>query len=300
LILKNQSMRSKTMALNHAAATATIIMDGLAVCCFNKNGKHPHWQVGFLHQPHHDVNLRVSTTAGDVIVDPKPLTGAKRIRIYTEGGIRPDYENTFKGGFFDNGPVDRKVDPATVDETENFRWVVDLESDLGHERVFLKKPAKPVVLTTIFDAVFYNKRVTLPSPHLFYVLPDGINPNPLPPEQLRKHLFGHVNDVVAADIVCEEGGRVIVEIDGKIEASLDAKPDLRYLIDLNNMRHHHKPPPGRGRDLELVDFSLYYDILDVDRKVAMWAVLPRDERSGRVSCNLCRLSVTDDLSDLTG
>lgn len=288
------------MALNHDAATAIVVLDGLAVCCFNKDGEDPHWQVGFLHQPHHDVTLKVSTTDNAVIVPLTSLPGARRIRIYTEGGIRPDYENEFKDGFFDNGPIDRNVRPVTDDEVENFRWVVDLENqnELGHGRVRLRRPTNPVVLTTIFNAVFYNKEVTPPPPHHFFVLPDGVDPNLLRPNQLGDFEFGQVDDQVAGDIVCEEGGRVIIEIDGDVIASLEARPDIRYLIDFNNMRRHHEPQRGRALDLELVDFSLYYDLLDVERRFAMWGI-PPNFNSGRVSCNLCRLSVTNDLSVLT-
>jgi len=46
------------MTLPHNEATATITVDGLAVCCFNKSANT--WQFGFLHDPHpplHKVRL---------------------------------------------------------------------------------------------------------------------------------------------------------------------------------------------------------------------------------------------------
>lgn len=287
------------MALDHNAATATIILDGLAVCCFNK--KTLRWQVGFIQQPEHNVMLSVSTTRKEVIIPSRPVLAGSNISIYTEGGIAPDYENTYKDGFFDCGSVNRKVSPNTPDEEKNFRWVVDLEGqeDLQHGRVRLKRPANPVVLTTISDAVFYNKEVTPPPPHHFFVLPDGIDPNKLQPNELKKYEFGQVDDEAAADIRCEGGGSVKIKIDENIVGSLNARPDRRYLIRLSNMRQHQHPHGSHSRVFEKTDFSLYYDVLEVEQKFAMWGIPPRF-RSGRVSCNISRLSVSEDLSVLTG
>lgn len=287
------------MALDHNAATATIILDGLAVCCFNK--KTLQWQVGFLQQPEHDVMLSVSTTRKEVIISNRPVTAGSNISIYTERGITPDYEDTYKEGFFDRGSVNRKVTPTTPNEKKNFRWVVDLEGqeDLDHGRVRLKRPAKPIILTTISNAVFYSKEVTPPPPHHFLVLRDGIDPNELPQNEPEKHEFGQVNDQVAGDIRCEDGGSVKIKIDEDIVASLDARPDRRYLISLSNMRQHQHPHGSHSRVFEKTDFSLYYDVIEVERKFAMWGIPPKF-RSGRVSCNISRLSVSEDLSVLTG
>lgn len=287
------------MALNHDAATATVLLDGLAVCCFNETARQ--WQVAFLQQPHHDhdVKLSVKTTKGQVIVRPTRVPAGSRVGITTVKGVRPDYENTFKGGFFSNGLVNRKEAPSP-DEQKNFRWVVDLEDprDIDHGRVRLKRPSSPPVLTTISDAVFYNHLVTPSRPHHFYVLLHGQDPNKLEPGKRDKYEFGRVNDEIAGDIKCEEGGGVIIKIDGKELCRLEAAPDRRYVIEMSNLRQHHTPSSSDSHKLELTDFSLYYDIIDVERKFGMWGVPAVAGRSGRVSCNIARFGVINDLSPL--
>lgn len=284
------------MALNHAAATATLRLDGLAVCCFNKASKQ--WQVGFLYQQDHDVHLSVSTFDGQEVVPPTPVPRGSHVSITTDKGVRPDYENTFQGGFFSNGPVNRKVDPPPAAK-KNFRWVVDMEdsSEIDHGRVRLKRPTNPLVFTTVSDAVFYNHRVTPARPHHFYVLPDGQNPNNCKPGELDRYEFGRVNDEIAGDIECEEGGAVIIKIDGNELRRLEAAPGRRYVIEMSNLRHHHAPPDSGSPKLELTDFSLYYDIVEVDRKFCMWGV-PDPRRSNRVSCNIARFGSIDDLSPI--
>lgn len=283
------------MTLDHTKATAIVRMDGLGVCCFNRQTQQ--WQVVFLRQPQHDLQLSVSTKS-DVVLPQQPITGHSNIRIYADRAVKPDYENTFREGFFDNGSLNRKAAPTTPAEEENFRWVVDLENEqeLPLGVVSLKRPASSGILTVISDAVFYNNEVTPSAPNDFFLLPDGIDANRLTQTELEQFEFGKVNDLIAADIICEDGGSVVIEIDGKVVSSLVAKPGLTYLIALNNMRMHHMPHNVHSPLFEKIDFSLYYDVIDVTKsKLAMWGI-PPNFHSGRVSCNIVRTSLTDDLS----
>lgn len=279
------------MTLNHANATATVTLDGLAVCCFNK--AQLRWEVAFLQQPEHDLMLSISEGV-NVIFPRTRVDPTSSIKIYPLDGVTPDYQDAFKDGFFDNGPVNRKVDPVTPAEIENFRWALDMEdtNELPHGNVALKKPPTRATLTTILDAVFYTSEVTPNTPNDFFILPEGVDPNSLSPSELSAYQLGKVNDQVSADITCKEGGKVVVEVD-KSRIVLDAKPGVNYMIDLNNMRRHHNHK--HSTIFEKVDFSLYYDAMDVDSKLAMWGI-PPNFHSGRVSCNIVRMGVTEDLS----
>jgi hypothetical protein len=281
------------MTLDHTKATATITLDGLGICCFN-NRTHQ-WQVAFLRQPEHDLRLSVFKGLNSIL--PEQIVSAgSRVNIYTQKGVCPDYEKTFKEGFFDNGPVNRKAGPANDAERENFRWVVDLADsrELPQGNVKLKKSELGGVLTTISDAVFYTKDLSASTPNDLFLLPEGVDPNQLAQAELAQHEFGRINDVIAADIVCEPGGSVVVEVDGRIVSMLEAQPGGSYTIALDNARMEHDhghPAPG----IQKGDFSLYYDAVDVTKKLALWG-LPSHEHSGRVSCDAIRMSGVTDLS----
>src|SRR3954447_27038762 len=119
------------MPLPHNTATAQIIMDGLAIDCFNR--RRQLWQVAFLRHNDHNHRLILDIDGNaDTPIEFRPKRGII-IRIETLQGISP-YRD-FPDGFFDKGPIrDRTRPPATADEAENFRWIINLEDpqSIGH------------------------------------------------------------------------------------------------------------------------------------------------------------------------
>jgi len=146
------------MPLPHDEATARIMLDGLAVCCFNRRAQQ--WDVGFLRHNHHNHQMLLTIDGHpDSPVEFRPNEG-QSITISTREGMSP-YES-HPNGYFGRDPIrDRRVLPTSIDEAENFRWIVDLENpaDIDHGNGRLKKPGFLVTRTLIQHAVFYTARL---------------------------------------------------------------------------------------------------------------------------------------------
>src|SRR5437016_1244462 len=97
--------------------TATITMDGLAICYFNKSSLR--WEVRFPKEPGHKLTLKVNEYESDI-------SNAQQIRIYTVLGDYPDYGGEFKGGCYDLGKVNRKKDPKPTTSRKKMRWAINL------------------------------------------------------------------------------------------------------------------------------------------------------------------------------
>src|SRR5690349_8214851 len=142
--------------LPHDEATANLFFDGLGIYCFNRQNV---WEIGFLRDDTHEHELSLDIDGYPdfpiKIVDEPSVV----IRITTTGGISPHTQ--FPKGYFGSGDVtDRKRRPATLEEAENFGWVIDLEKpgDIDHGPGHLMKPAGyPVTRTFIENAVFYTE-----------------------------------------------------------------------------------------------------------------------------------------------
>jgi len=279
------------MTLPHNEATATIIIDGLAICCFNRRDKK--WDLAFLHHPNppaHRLILQVDGHRENLPQVPGLLT------FETVNGHFP---NGFPDGFFDNGPIrNRRVPPATPEEEENFRWVMDLEDphDVNHGNVTLKKPRFPVTRAYVEDAVFYT---SARSPKELILVPEGEDPN----QTANPTFYGRTNDEISADIFCDAGGQVVISVDGKEIRRLDHRPKNPWRICLTHLCAEHPNPKGR---FEKGDFHLFYDVLNITgNRHVLWGEPAHSlmsctvaSESGRTDCDTVRLGNTDTLDAL--
>jgi len=281
------------MILPHDDATAKVTIDGLAICCFNRPATK--WELAFLHHRHTPAHLLFLQVEGHPAKHLSETT-----RLITFETVNGRFPSGFGDGFFDNGRIrNRRVEPATPEERENFRWVLDLEDphDVNHGNVKLKKPNFPVTRAYIEDAVFYT---TARSPKDLILVSDGEDPNQTP----NPSFFGKTNDEIAADIFCDPGGQLVIRIDGGEYLRLDHRPGNPWKICLTHLCG--QLPPAKGR-FEKGDFHLFYDALNItgNRHVLWGEPAPnmirscaQDIESGRTDCDTVRLGSTNTLDEL--
>jgi hypothetical protein len=288
------------MPLPHNSATATVIIDGLGICCFNH--RRQFWEVGFIRHTGPEHKHQLDLDIKDLVT--MPIDPTDTIRIETIGGISPFKD--FPNGFFDYPRPDRKLAETQMspDEKETFRWAVDLEdpSDIDHGTGHLTLPEFPVTRAFIQNAVFYTKKLPKNNLSRLFVSDNGTT---MSDPEFEERSFGKTNTLLAGDITCEPTGVVNVVIEHTNGHSdiirLEHTPRKPWQITLNNMRSpgHHEPSSGKR---EQGDFQLYYDAFELDDKTkqrSLWG-FPESERteSGRTDCNTVWVGTSDDLDAL--
>ena len=295
------------MPLNHSEAIARVTIDGLGVCCFNSREKK--WDLAFLHVPDPPCHELVLTVECKDLLRP-----GETVQLISIETVKGQFPEGFPNGFRDEGPIaDRKILPGTDAATENFRWVLDLEQDVPHRFVGLKKPPQSVSLTRVYihNAVFYTEHI---SDNYLILVQDGENPN----QMANPPLLGRTNDEIGADIFCDAGGQVIIRVNGEERFREAARPGKPWQIYLTNLCAV-SPPLPQGATFGKGDFQNFYHVIEVEGpRYALWGkpgiparpVAPHDEASakgdpsnppviiGRPDCDSTRLGTIDTLDPM--
>jgi hypothetical protein len=286
------------MTLPHHNATATITIDGLAVCCFNKPANK--WEVGYLRHPNEPRHQMILQIEDEVAVEI-----AETVREITIGATNPLTIPEAPNGFFD--PFGRRPSrhsfPTTANELEDFRWIVNVQdpTDINHGNATLKRADFPVTRAFIHNAVFYSSRLAsrpvyrVPFPTL-----STHNPNTMNEVALLQHLFGRTNNETAADIYCRpDTGKITLTIGGSAPRDFPHRPGNPWKIRLTNLC----PRTGGGTDrFEIGDFHLFYSVIDVSgQQKGMWGEplagpLPFD--TGRVDCDTTWAGASESLEPI--
>lgn len=245
---------------NSKLATATVTMDGLAICCYVLSKKI--WDVGFLRveDPPHNLTLKINGADIDV-------SSARLIRIAPVIGDVLGGNGEYPSGCHDGGKVDRHG----TKNPDNMRWTLDINNpaDVVQDNLELQKPSCPVTRLQVSGAIFRCAGLfPLESKALdMYRVPNGKDPNKIPPGELKKYRLGKTNDLVAGDISSADALTVQIEIDGQT-LDYDVTPDKPLLIEFQNM--DYKPDLPKA-DLYKGDFHLYYDaIKNATQEYALW------------------------------
>jgi hypothetical protein len=235
------------------------------------------------------------------------------IRITTVGGSSPHTE--FPKGYFGSGTVaNRKKRPTTLEQAEDFGWVIDLEKpgDIDHGTGRLMKPAGfPVTHTFVEKAVFYTESLPVKRLHRFFDSQDG---DGLSDEEFDAGMFGRANDLIGADITCDAINIVIDRTHGPSTTipPLPHRTGNPWQISLTNMRStpvRTLREKDRQRAMRLRrhprrkgDFQLYYRAFKLDderRKRALWGFADAiDFKSGRTDCNMVFAGTSPNLNGL--
>lgn len=284
-------------------ATATIIIEGLAICSFSPNPTNKRADIAFLRptEPEHRLALIIEDTLpkhNPVWIIPIDLDD--KIVISARGAAAEPLA-TYPNLTFTPGPFDRK---AGTNHQKDFRWTLGIDTiagELGLTNPTSDPSPNPIPLTFayIYDAVFYTKDISdgdvllLPAAH-----PDpgkGFSPSPA-------STLGKGNFEVAGDIVCDPSGSVILRVigaDGAIKGEHEMKDADKvagkpHLIRLKNVE---VPKPKWEKD----DFGFYYQALGLLRGYEVWSLCEANQAHERTAgtCR-CQCSSYADLSSLPG
>jgi len=192
--------------LDHANATATVSITGLALGCYNKATEN--YEVAFLRHDCHALTIEVKKKlpcGADSIMMYEIKDFQHRIFIDAENAVSPQDPIYTVGEDFNRKQL--------TGDLEDFRWVIDFENDFNNgDPVELARPAnlhvtemyvsKPRLYgdTTLFTDAGYLR---------FRLGPDG---KPVRNEDPTE--FGFFTEGIKADITCQDGGAVILRIDG--------------------------------------------------------------------------------------
>ncbi len=229
------------MPLDHTGVTATVSVTGLALGCYNRATRN--WEVALLRHPRHVLNIDVKTTTpeGETKVTFQ-VDGQHNIFVEAENVIEPETPL-----FMPGAPFDRQ---AEGNDPEDLRWLVDLENELNNgDQVVLRRPAFPVTEMYVSSPVLYADFKAIRDTQLIKMTAD----NATTP-------FGKLSETGKADIRCQDGGRVLLRIEGPLgfNVPLPHVPGTTHQIEIDNSC---PDPPLSPSGEPSSDFKLYYEVV---------------------------------------
>ena len=191
------------MTLPHVNVTATVSITGLALGCYNQTTQN--YEVGLLRHDTHNLTIEVTKWVADDDASVMKFILDKQHRIFidAENAIVPDSPIYMDGEDFDRQDI--------THDQEDYRWVIDFETDLNNgEPVELKHPEVPVTEMYVSKPTLYADPLLI-SVDTFKLVPLDAQGQPLADEVQD---FGFFTEGIKADIHCQNGGAVILRIDG--------------------------------------------------------------------------------------
>lgn len=239
--------------LEHTRATVVLSFEGLFITHFDPSAKT--WEIDFLRNSHHTFAMSIM---GNGVNTQQTIGSVPNIRITTVGGIAPDFGQFPNGYWFSNQIFSR---PADLGHPEDFGWVPDLanlwEFPL-HGRVSRRSTLGSRIdsntMLSVANVILYTRSRT------DYPLRQAVSNIPSP------FIFGRTNKAIGADILCEDGGEVVIEIDGSAPIHLPRVSGSPYVIEFENSDNRRlvTPPDQFIQDQFMIaDFSLFYEFVDV-------------------------------------
>lgn len=191
--------------LDHDNATATVSITGLALGCYNRSTQN--YEVGFLRHEDHALTIEVTKKQDgeDSVMSYEIIDHQHRIFIDAENAVPPRDPIYKIGEEFDRTQLD--ADP------EDFRWVIDFEADLNDgDQVELQPPDVPVTEMYVSRPRLYSDTELMTQDPQFIVRIDPATNAPVADED--PELFGFFTEGIKADIKCQDGGAVVLRVDG--------------------------------------------------------------------------------------
>ncbi len=276
-------------------ATATVSITGLALGCYNKCTQN--YEVGFLRHDTHNLTIEVTKKlpGGDSTMMYEIKDNQHRIFIDAENAVAPEDPIYMAGDNFD-----RKQVPQ---DQEDFRWIIDFDSDLNEGNpVDLQPPDVPVTEMYISKPRLYSdKDLMTADPHLLVRL-DPKSGEPIPGQD--PELFGFFTEGIKADITCRKGGAVVLRVDGPqgFHVSLPHGGEP-HQITIKNICPPKAANDGsttsEDEDLEPTDFRLFYSLIK-DPQGDKFDITPPVNHGEGAVCNGSTLTKRDGLFPLPG
>jgi hypothetical protein len=192
------------MPLSHENVTATVSITGVALGVYNPATQN--FEVGIIRHDTHTLTIEVTKKLADRDSVMKfTVDRNHRIFIDAENAILPQNPIYTVGDNFS------RDDPDHHDK-EDFRWVVDFETDLNNgEPVRLQRPENLTVTEMyVSKPTLYADRTMITADKFNLVALDA-NGDPVANSARN---FGKFTQGIKADIRCQNGGAVILRIDG--------------------------------------------------------------------------------------
>lgn len=191
--------------LDHDNATATVSITGLALGCYNKSTQN--YEVGFLRHTCHALTIEVKKKGNgeDSVMLYEIKDHQHRIFIDAENAVSPEDPIYTVGDDFDRTNLHRDL--------EDFRWVIDFETELNDGApVELRPPTVPVTEMYVSKPRLYgDKELFTREPFVLVKMDPGTN-QPITDEDPEE--FGFFTEGIKADITCQHGGAVILRVEG--------------------------------------------------------------------------------------
>ncbi len=282
---------------------AALTIDGLGLCCFGKNYSPKKWQVAFLRDSGHELEIKIRQVNRqgrvikyfDRVVVPR---NKHLIRFYVAGGSDAHYDD-FGHGYYKT----QTTFSRDGDNSYDFRWALDFvstEVPHGNFVKLIKKSDHPgrvdVTIVSIPNALFYTKSVTDDS---VVVAADPNGPS-------QGTVLGRTNAEVGAVIYSATPGEIQLKYDDGtpvLTHPLPYVPDHLYEISLTNM---DSAKLGTYKERILPDnyvtgdFHYYYEVIEMSGpKHKLFAPRrPVYHRAIDGDCHIGRVSLADGLMDL--
>jgi len=229
--------------LDHDNATATVSITGLALGCYNQATEN--YEVAFLRHKCHALTIEVKKKmpyGDDSVMMYEIKDYQHRIFIDAENAVSPE-DPIYK---LSDDALDRTQSDT---DPEDFRWVIDFENDLNNgDPVELKPPDVPVTEMYVSKPRLYaDQLLQTEEPYLRVVIDSDGRPLAGKDEE-----FGFFTEGIKADITCQDGGAVILRVDGPqgFEVRLP-HDDGPHEITIKNIC----PPKAEAEDMEASDDS---------------------------------------------
>jgi hypothetical protein len=253
------------MPLNHTQATATVTIAGLALFRMIGQGRAKRCEVGILQCNNHTLELRIE----EILLEADGIT-PERSRV-----INPDFDLDKDIFIRANDPLDDGVtaykhdrpgrrtsaNPATLDDLEDFRWIVDFTSPN-----FNNGPIAPVPdpLNTNSPKAFKPKIFfTNGTLYTAAITPDYFA-RELVTDREDRRFIGQIGFRVGLDIKCGDDKASGIELGNQSGPAIQFlpkepyrnKPRVRYEISIENICPFTAEMMAEGSD-----FRLYYDAI---------------------------------------
>lgn len=244
------------MPLSHDDVTATVLVTGLALGCYNSSTQN--WEIGFIRNPRHVLTIEVTKQLedGDTSWMKFQLDANHRIFVDSEKAIAPESPIYTVGETFNRHDGEH--------DHEDFRWVVDFEKQLnGGEPVELKRPAVPVTEMYVSKPLLYADEDSFTLDPVLIVDTQDRTPTSISE-------FGFLTEGGKADIKCQAGGAVILRIEGPqgFQVHLPYGTGEPHFIHVDNTCPEHDEEDDDDDDEETTastgpsDFFLFYDLIE--------------------------------------
>ena len=238
------------MPLSHENVTATVSVTGLALGCYNATTQN--YEVALLRHGCHILTIEVDKQIeGGTSRLKFQLDTNHRIFIDTENGLFPE------NPIYTDGEDFVRTDPTH--DNEDFRWVVDFEKNLNNNNEVVLQP--PTDLTTKeaipVTEMYVSKPLLYADAELMALDNFMLVDTSVPVRDQDPTLFGLFTEGIKADIRCQNGGAVILRVEGPqgFQIHLPHHDGETHLIKVDNTC------PAKSNAGPSSDFTLYYSVI---------------------------------------